>query len=48
MHYLTLMSSEGFKGNITYLNTFSEMPSAAGHTAWPTDSHSRQEEKVWY
>lgn len=37
MHYLTLMSSEVFKGNITYPNAFSEMPSAAGHTAGPTD-----------
>lgn len=48
MHYLTLMSSEGFKENITYLSAFSGMPSEAGQTAWPTDSHSRQEEKVWY
>lgn len=36
MHYLILMSSEVFKGNITYLKAFSEMPSVAEWTARPT------------
>lgn len=47
MHYLILMSSQVFKGNVTYLNAFSEMRGWTDGTTNGQASLSRQEQKVW-